>query len=52
MTMSYVFTSCEAEKTLIKRKEVPGGAVGGAVIGGILGNNLGKGAVKVLLVLF
>ena len=44
MTMSSVFTGCEAVKNTNNTQKGAGiGAVGGAVIGGILGNNLGKG---------
>jgi outer membrane protein OmpA-like peptidoglycan-associated protein len=44
MTMSTVFTSCEAIKNTNKTQRGAAiGTVGGAVIGGILGNNLGKG---------
>jgi outer membrane protein OmpA-like peptidoglycan-associated protein len=44
MTMSSVFTSCNAVKNTNKTQRGAGiGAVGGALIGGILGNNLGKG---------
>ncbi|GEL11693.1 Outer membrane protein OmpA [Flavobacterium glycines] len=44
MTMSTVFTSCEAVKNTNKTQRGAAiGAAGGAIIGGILGNNLGKG---------
>lgn len=44
MTMSTVFTSCDAVKNTNKTQRGAGiGAVGGALIGGILGNNLGRG---------
>lgn len=44
MTMSSVFTSCDAVKNTNKTQRGAGiGAVGGALIGGILGNNLGRG---------
>jgi len=44
MTMSSVFTSCDAVKNTNKTQRGAAiGAVGGAVIGGILGNNLGRG---------
>ncbi|MFC6877562.1 OmpA family protein [Flavobacterium myungsuense] len=44
VTLSTIFTSCEAVKNTNKTQRGAGiGAVGGAIIGGILGNNVGKG---------